>query len=207
MKTAIMIDDHPDHCRERVMALENSGIAVLAECLPVVEALDQVQRRCPDLLVVNLINNLEGLTLLTAFRALSGAMKILVIAAPHSGHFAQRCLEAGADGYVIASDQLSEFKEAVRMVMRGYSFAPAQDFPTVTHRRYGASEEQRLRMLSAREMTVLILLAKGMGNKQIGAQLSLSEKTVSTYKHRLKIKLNITSLVKLIDFARRYHLL
>lgn len=93
------------------------------------------------------------------------------------------------------------------MVMRGYSFAPAQDFPTVTHRRYGASEEQRLRMLSAREMTVLILLAKGMGNKQIGAQLSLSEKTVSTYKHRLKLKLNITSVVELIDFARRYHLL
>ncbi|WP_337022777.1 MULTISPECIES: response regulator transcription factor [unclassified Pantoea] len=206
MKTAIMIDDHPDHCRERVMALENSGIAVLAECLPVVEGLDQVQRLCPDLLVVNLINNLEGLTLLSAFRALSGAMKILVIAAPHSGHFAQRCLETGADSYVIASDQLSEFKEAVRMVMRGYSFAPAQDFPTAAHR-HGASDEQRLRMLSAREMTVLILLAKGMGNKQIGAQLSLSEKTVSTYKHRLKIKLNITSLVELIDFARRYHLL
>ncbi|MXP56941.1 LuxR C-terminal-related transcriptional regulator [Pantoea sp. Taur] len=41
----------------------------------------------------------------------------------------------------------------------------------------------------------------------MGAQLSLSEKTVSTYKHRLKIKLNITSLVELIDFARRYHLL
>ncbi|WAH62019.1 response regulator transcription factor (plasmid) [Pseudomonas silvicola] len=106
-----------------------------------------------------------------------------------------------------ASDQISEFKEAVRMVMRGYSFAPAQDFPTAAHRRYGASDEQRLRMLSAREMTVLILLAKGMGNKQIGAQLSLSEKTVSTYKHRLKLKLNITSVVELIDFARRYHLL
>ncbi|MXP56942.1 hypothetical protein [Pantoea sp. Taur] len=74
MKTAIMIDDHPDHCRERVMALEYSGIAVLAECLPVVEGLDQVQRLCPDLLVVNLINNLEGLTLLSAFRAaLSGS--------------------------------------------------------------------------------------------------------------------------------------
>ncbi|KJV48825.1 hypothetical protein VH86_08465 [Pantoea sp. BL1] len=207
MKTAIIIDDHPDHSRERVMALKNSGIIVLAEGLPVVEALDQVQQLCPDLLVVNLINNIEGLTLLSALRALSGAMKILVIAAPHSGLFAQRCLDAGADGYVIASDQLTEFKEAVRMVMRGYSFAPAQDFPTAAHRRYGASDEQHLRMLSAREMTVLILLAKGLGNKQIGAQLSLSEKTISTYKHRLKLKLNISSAVELIDFARRYHLL
>ena len=203
MNTAIIIDNHSDHCRERVMALKNSGITVLAECLPVVEALDQVQRRCPDLLVVNLINNIEGLTLLSAFRALSGAMKILVIAAPHSGHFAQRCLEAGADGYVIASDQLSEFKEAVRMVMRGYSFAPTQDFPTAAHRRYGASDEQRLRMLSAREMTVLVLLAKGLGNKQIGAQLSLSEKTVSTYKRRVMYKLDLQNMVELYDFTQR----
>jgi two-component system response regulator EvgA len=60
--------------------------------------------------------------------------------------------------------------------------------------------------LSAREMTVLQQLARGRSNKEIADSMFLSNKTVSTYKTRLLLKLNAHSLVDLIELARRHGL-
>jgi len=61
-------------------------------------------------------------------------------------------------------------------------------------------------LLSARELMVLKQLTSGLSNKEIAEGLSLSNKTVSTYKRRLLSKLNARSLVDLIEFAQRHKL-
>ena len=61
--------------------------------------------------------------------------------------------------------------------------------------------------LSDRELTVLQMLALGLGNKEIAEQMLLSHKTISTYKTRLKEKLRMSSVVHLSTFAQRNHLI
>jgi two-component system response regulator EvgA len=66
----------------------------------------------------------------------------------------------------------------------------------------GAGPADLIKTLSDRELTVLQQLARGMSNKEIGEALLISNKTVSSYKTRLFEKLNISTLVELVDFAR-----
>ncbi|WP_435406481.1 response regulator transcription factor [Paraburkholderia fungorum] len=70
-----------------------------------------------------------------------------------------------------------------------------------------ASEEDKLGLLSDKEIVILQMLAKGMSNKAIGDVLFISDKTVSTYKSRIQEKLGLSSLAGLIEFASLHRLI
>ena len=86
--------------------------------------------------------------------------------------------------------------------MSGYSYVPNQALHA-SRGRGASSETDMVNRLSAREMTVLQQLARGRSNKEIADSMYLSNKTVSTYKSRLLLKLNARSLVDLIELAQR----
>ncbi len=89
----------------------------------------------------------------------------------------------------------------------GYSYFP-QDTPAAGHSAYRQPQDEasQLASLSAREMMVLIYLARGWSNMQIANELMLSNKTISTYKTRLLNKLQATTLIDLIELAKRHAL-
>nr|WP_274388763.1 LuxR C-terminal-related transcriptional regulator [Rahnella bonaserana] len=66
------------------------------------------------------------------------------------------------------------------------------------------ADTEKLARLSHREMLVMKYLINGLSNKEIAETLSLSEKTISTYKTRLYTKLNVSNLLELADVASRY---
>jgi two-component system response regulator EvgA len=162
----------------------------------------------PDLVLLDIgLPKIDGFQVLERLRTLNLSLKILVLTSQSSSHFAQRCKQAGADGFVTKSDDMSELLDAIKMVMRGYSFFPQSTYQSYEQTDSYHDDDGLLVQLSDRELSVLVSIGKGMGNKQIGEQLLLSEKTISTYKHRLKQKLNAQSLIDLIDFARRNNLI
>lgn len=114
-------------------------------------------------------------------------------------------MELRADGFVSKTEDVSEILRAVEMVMAGYRV-----FPEVAGRSGPAlgdkDEEARLRQLSNKEILVLGLLVKGQSNQVIGEALHISSKTVSSHKVNLMKKLRVSSLVELVDMARRFHL-
>ncbi|UVC31451.1 response regulator transcription factor [Pantoea sp. SOD02] len=208
MKKVIIVDDHPVIRFAVKMLLERNEMEVVAETNNGVDAIQKTRECLPDLVLLDIgLPKIDGFQVLERLRTLNLPLKILVLTSQSSSHFAQRCKQAGADGFVTKSDDMSELLDAIKMVMRGYSF-----FPQSSHQTYEQTHSDRddaglLEQLSDRELSVLISIGKGMGNKQIGEQLLLSEKTISTYKHRLKQKLNAQSLIDLIDFARRNNLI
>jgi len=205
MKKVLIVDDHPVIRFAVKTLLERSNMIVVAETDNGVDAVQKTRDLAPDLVLLDIgLPKIDGFQVLERLRALARPQKILVLTSQASAHFAERCRQAGADGFVTKTDDLSELMEAIRIVMRGYSF-----FTRETHfMESGQGDDAKLlRDLSDRELSVLILIAKGMGNKQIGDHLLLSEKTISTYKHRLKQKLNAQTLIELIDFARRNQLI
>lgn len=198
MKKVIIVDDHPVIRFAVKMLLEKNGLSVVAETDNGVDALVKVRELEPDLVLLDIgLPKIDGFQVIERLRALNIPLKILVLTSKASEHFAQRCQQTGADGFVTKTDDLSELTDAIKIVMRGISY-----FPQYNRFLVPTAESELLSQLSDRELSVLMMIGKGMGNKQIADQLVLSEKTISTYKHRLKIKLNANTLIELIDFAR-----
>ena len=203
MKKVIIVDDHPVIRFAVKMLLEKSGLEVVAETDNGVDALLKTRELEPDLVLLDIgLPKIDGFQVIERLRTLNIPLKILVLTSQPSDHFAQRCQQTGADGFVIKTDDLSELIDAIKLVMRGISY-----FPQNSRIHAPSTQSEQIAQLSDRELSVLIMIGKGKGNKQIADQLVLSEKTISTYKHRLKIKLNASSLIELIDFARNNNLI
>ncbi|VTT28768.1 transcription regulator EvgA [Klebsiella pneumoniae] len=203
MKKVIIVDDHPVIRFAVKMLLEKSGLEVVAETDNGVDALTKARELEPDLVLLDIgLPKIDGFQVIERLRALNLPLKILVLTSQASAHFAHRCQQTGADGFVTKTDDLSELVDAIKLVMRGISY-----FPQYNRFIAPTTQSELLEQLSDRELSVLMMIAKGMGNKQIADQLVLSEKTISTYKHRLKIKLNAATLIELIDFARNNNLI
>ncbi|MBD9644549.1 response regulator transcription factor [Pantoea sp. PNT02] len=208
MKKVIIVDDHPVIRFAVKMLLERNEMEVVAETNNGVDAIQKTRECLPDLVLLDIgLPKIDGFQVLERLRTLNLSLKILVLTSQSSSHFAQRCKQAGADGFVTKSDDMSELLDAIKMVMRGYSFFPQSTYQSYEQTDSYHDDDGLLEQLSDRELSVLVSIGKGMGNKQIGEQLLLSEKTISTYKHRLKQKLNAQSLIDLIDFARRNNLI
>ncbi|KAI1695864.1 bacterial regulatory protein, luxR family domain-containing protein [Ditylenchus destructor] len=96
----------------------------------------------------------------------------------------------GGCGYVCKQQDLTELLSAIKAVLSGYSYFPNQALNSVRSTMGNASEADMVERLSGREMMVLQQLARGRTNKEIADGMFLSNKTVSTYKTRLLLKLN-----------------
>lgn len=204
MSKVLIVDDHPVIRMAMRVLLEKDGHTILGETDNGVDALSVARELLPELVVLDIgIPKLDGLEVISRLTALGLSMKILVLTGQNASLFAMRCMQAGAAGFVCKQGGLGELVNAVNAVAAGYSY-----FPSIavrpSRKNVGAVDDAELiRRLSDREMSVLQYLANGFTNKDIAEQMFISNKTVSTYKTRLLLKLNAHTLVDLIDFAKR----
>jgi two-component system response regulator EvgA len=202
MNKVLIVDDHPVIRLAVRMLMERHGYDVVAETDNGVAALQLTRQHLPDIVVLDIgIPKLDGLEVITRMTAFSPGSKVLVLTSQAPGNFSMRCMQAGAAGYVCKQQELTELLSAIKAVLSGYSYFPNQALHVSRGR--GGSETDMVNRLSAREMTVLQQLARGRSNKEIADSMFLSNKTVSTYKSRLLLKLNARSLVDLIELAQR----
>jgi len=203
---ALIVDDHPVVRLAVKLVLGRNDIQVIGETGEGTEALNLAKTLLPQLVILDIgIPMMDGLEVISRLTALKLPLKVLVLSSQSAEHYAARCAQAGAAGFVAKSKDLSELDEAVRAVRAGRIYFPAEIASTMFSRVVGGnSEAARLARLSGREMIVLQRLASGWANKQIADDLLLSNKTVSTYKTRLLKKLDAHNLVDLIDLAKRH---
>ena len=206
MNSVFIVDDHPVIRLAVRMLLEHEGYKVVGETDNGVDAMQMVRECMPDLVILDIsIPKLDGLEVIARMAAFSPGSKVLVLTSQVPGNFSMRCMQAGAAGYVCKQQELTELLSAIKAVLSGYSYFPNQALHA-SRGRGGGSETDMVNRLSAREMTVLQQLSRGRSNKEIADSMFLSNKTVSTYKSRLLLKLNARSLVDLIELAQRHGL-
>jgi len=206
MNKVLIVDDHPVIRLAVRMLMERHGYDVVAETDNGVAALQLTRQHLPDIVVLDIgIPKLDGLEVIGRMASSSPCSKVLVLTSQAPGNFSMRCMQAGAAGYVCKQQELTELLSAIKAVLSGYSYFPNQALHA-SRGRSGSSEAEMVNRLSAREMTVLQQLARGRSNKEIADSMYLSNKTVSTYKSRLLLKLNARSLVDLIELAQRHGL-
>ena len=183
MGNIVIVDDHPlMRMAVRVM-LESEGHTIMAEIDNGVDALEIIRKLLPDLIVLDLsIPKMDGLSVIAHLTSIGISTKVLILTSGDARNFAMRSLQAGAAGFVCKDDSLDELAGAVKAVLAGYSYFPANTIHMLRDNSQAASQESlKLAQLSDREITVLKLLARGMGNQDIAQQLMISHKTVSTY--------------------------
>jgi len=152
-----------------------------------------------DLLILD--GELDSLVLLNSLqksRAKGRPPYVLILSKHSEEQHAVQMLKAGADGYLYKSEPPETVLEAIRKIVRGGKCVPDDLAETVIFALNGISGPSRL---SRREYQVLYLFARGMRMTEIADHLSLSVKTVSTYRSRLLDKLNLTSSAQLMRYA------
>jgi two-component system response regulator EvgA len=204
MNKVLIVDDHPVVRLAVRLLMERHGYEVVAETDNGVDALQMCRLQAPDLIILEIgIRKLNGLEVIKRLTSAKDPAKVLVLTDQAAGHFSMRCMQAGAAGYVCKEQECSELLSAIKAVLSGYSYFPNQALHSVRSSLGNATEGEMVERLSGREMMVLRQLAQGKSNKEIADGMFLSNKTVSTYKTRLLLKLNARSLVDLIELAQR----
>ncbi len=203
MSRILIVDDHPVIRMAMKMLLEAEGHQIVGDTDNGVDAISLGRELKPDLVILDIgIPKLDGLEVISRLMVLALPLKILVLTGQSASLFALRSMQAGAAGFVCKQGGLAELVTAVNAVASGYSYFPSSAMRPVQQGAY-SDDVELLGRLSDREVSVLQYLSQGYSNKQISEQMFISNKTVSTYKARLLLKLNAGSLVDLIEFAKR----
>lgn len=203
MSRILIVDDHPVIRMAMKMLLEAEGHQIVGDTDNGVDVISLGRELKPDLVILDIgIPRLDGLEVISRLMVLALPLKILVLTGQSASLFALRSMQAGAAGFVCKQGGLAELVTAVNAVASGYSYFPSSAMRPVQQGAY-SDDVELLGRLSDREVSVLQYLSQGYSNKQISEQMFISNKTVSTYKARLLLKLNAGSLVDLIEFAKR----
>ena len=196
MRNILLVDDHP---------VVRQGIArVLAEAIPDLriseavggqDALAHVRSAACHLILLDLtLRGDSGLTLLRKLRREFPAVPVLIVSMHSVDQFAARALQAGAAGYVTKDSDPEELVRAVRAALAGGRYVPSSLEPAA-----GAGPAHEA--LSDREYQVLRMIGAGRTVSEIGTELGLSVKTVSTYRARILEKLQLRTSAELIHYA------
>jgi two-component system invasion response regulator UvrY len=131
--------------------------------------------------------------------------KVIILTATTSGPIAKKILSDGASGFISKDSGLPEVIKAIHAVMEGERYVSSDVAQQLALSNLGG-QDQVIEQLSSRELQILQLIADGLKNQQIAERLSLSPKTVSTYKKRMTAKLHAKSTVELLRIAIQYGL-
>jgi DNA-binding NarL/FixJ family response regulator len=166
------------------------------------EAVQQARDATPDVVLMDLsMPELNGADATRAILARDPKCRVIVLSMYAQREYVRRALKAGAAGYVVKRSAAKEVVEAIRAVHAGQRYLSPRVADVVLEDYSDDKQDDPLARLSAREREVLQLLAEGRTGAEIAQRLSLSQKTVETYRARLVEKLGIRDLAGLVRFA------
>jgi two-component system NarL family response regulator len=170
---------------------------VVAEAADGRQAVDLWREHRPDVTLLDLrMPTLDGVGAIEAIRREDASARIIVLTTYDTDTEILRAIKAGAKAYLLKDARREELLDCIRRVNRGETCIPAALVQKLTT---GLSSES----LTGRELNVLELLARGKSNKEIGANLYISETTVKSHLRSIFRKLNVLSRTEAITVASR----
>jgi two-component system invasion response regulator UvrY len=178
-----------------------------AEASTGIEAVQQVQAGEWDLVICDInLPGRSGLEILRDIHDLRPALPVLMMTMYAEEQYALRAFRAGAAGYITKDSPAEEMVEAVKKVVGGGKYVSRNLAEHLASSLVSDTGRPAHESLSDRELQVLRMLATGMTVKEIGFELHLSEKTVSTYRTRILEKLNMRTTAELMRYAIKANL-
>ena len=193
----------------RLVLEDEPDIEVVGEAGDGLDAVDRIVELVPDLVLMDVrMPGVSGIEATRRVRALVPSVKVAILTVSESDDDLFAAVRAGATGYLLKEVSIEELPEAVRAVARGHSLIS----PSMASRLLGEFnalsrrvEEQRgnAPRLSDRELEVLRLVARGLSNKDIAAELVIAENTVKNHVRNILEKLQLRSRMEAAMYAVR----
>ena len=202
----LLVDDHAVlRAGLRRLLEDQPDLTVVGEAGMAVEAIDLASRLQPDLILLDLgMPGLGGLEALPRLRQAAPEARLLVLTMHDDEGYLRQALHSGAAGYVLKKAADHELLSAIRAVQRGEVYVYSALTRSLLEELLPAGAEapqDAWDKLSDREQEVLRLVALGHTSAEIASRLSLSSKTVETYRARGMEKLGLPSRAALVRFA------
>lgn len=202
----MLADDHEIlRAGLRMLLGTQPDMEVVAEASSGAEAIELAQTHRPDVILMDIaMPDMNGMEATRQLKMHCPFVAVLALTIHEEADYFFRMLDAGASGYVPKRAAPEDLLQAIRTVHRGEVFLHSS-VATVLVRDYlqrgGGAAEADLSILSEREREVLILIAEGFTNKQIGEALGISPKTVARHRDNITGKLNLSSRAELTRYA------
>ncbi len=207
----LVVDDH-EVVREGLVALldRRPGFTVVAQAGTAAEALAEARRYEPDLVVMDVrLPDGSGIEVCRDIRADMPATRVVMLTSYPDEEAVLSAIVAGASGYLLKQIRARDLVSALETVGRGESLLD----PAVTERvlervrRMAAGDaHDELAALTAQERKILLLVAEGKTNKEIAAEVFLSDKTVKNYVSSILSKLDLERRAQAAAFVAKHRL-
>jgi two-component system NarL family response regulator len=211
----MVVDDHALFRRGLEMVLDGEpDIDVVGEASDGHEAIERAEQTTPDVVLMDVrMPKRSGIEATRVIKDTLPSTKILMLTISDEEADLYEAIKAGASGYLLKEISIEEVADAVRQVYAGQSLiSPSMaakllnEFATMVKRRDERAQVPGPR-LTDRELEVLKLVAKGMNNRDIGAELFISENTVKNHVRNILEKLHLHSRMEAVVYAVREKLL
>ncbi len=208
----IIVDDHPIS-REGFATLINQeqGFAVVAEAGSAEEALALLPTVSVDFIVVDIsLRGINGIQLIRKIKSAYPSIYVLVVSMHDEALYAERALDAGANGYIMKEVASMKVLDAIKTVLSGNVYLSDSMRERILSEPSNKKDGKAVRRpeieerLSDREFEIFELIGRGFGPSQIAQELSMSVKTVETHRNNLKMKFNLASAAELREYAIRW---
>ncbi|MHB0898060.1 MAG: response regulator [Spirochaetales bacterium] len=190
----------------RQLLEENLALAKFDEAENGVEALDLARSRHYDLVILDFsMPGRDGLDLIRDLKDIDPSTNILILTILPEEQYALRAFRLGASGCINKAIDPGDLVEAIKTVLAGHRYLSAKASELLLEDVAKGAEEPH-RRLSDREYQIFSMLATGKSVGEIADLLSLSAKTVSTYRSRLLEKMNLDNNAQLLSYAYHHRL-
>lgn len=205
-KKILIVDDHPlyRHGLTRLLA-DDGNFVICGEADNAQRALETMRQLRPDGVIVDIsLPGTNGIELIKLMLAEQPRLPVLVVSMHDESLYALRALRAGAKGYVMKEETLTQVIDALHRVMTGGIYISPRFSERLVFKVIQSGESDfgsPVDTLSDRELEVLELLGRGRSTRQIADSLHLSVKTIETHRAHIKEKLRCKDAEEMVTFA------
>jgi two-component system invasion response regulator UvrY len=205
----LLVDDH-ELVRTGISRIIDDvrGMKVIGEAESGEDAVKWCRSNEPDVILMDInMPGIGGLDAMHKILRINEDIKIIMLTMHTENPFPTKVMQAGAAGYLSKGACPDEVLNAIRIVNSGQRYLAPEIAQQMALSQLSPSDEDPFRVLSERELQIMMMITKGQRVVDISEQLSLSSKTVNSYRYRLFDKLGVQGDVELTHLAIRYGML
>ena len=208
MINILIADDHAVVRKGlRQILTETPDLRVLDEAVDGEDVLEKVKKKSYDVIVLDIsMPGMSGIDVLKRLNTEYPDLPVLVLSIYSEDQYALRVLKSGASGYLTKESAPGELVSAIRKVAKGGKYVSAYLAEKLAFGLTTPAKVNPIEHLSDREMQVLCMIASGKTISEIAKEISLSVKTVSTYRRRILTKMKLKNNAELTHYAIRNNL-